>query len=221
MPTSDFTGFTAETLGFLRDLKANNERDWFQANKKAYEAAVKKPSQAFADIMAGELEGLTDVPHKPKLFRINRDIRFSRDKTPYNTHIHILWSPADGGQGAPAWMFGLSTEYCTIGCGVFEFPREKLETYRKTIAGSAGDDLGKMIDGLKESGYRMSDPALKRVPAGFPDDHPYVELALHKGIAIWRDLEAPEAATRPEIAARCMAHFTELMPLWRFLKELG
>jgi uncharacterized protein (TIGR02453 family) len=218
MGASTFTGFAGDTIGFLKDLKANNTRDWFQANKKTYEAAVKKPAPAFAEVMAGEIEGLTGTPHKPKLFRINRDIRFSKDKTPYNTHIHISWMAVDGDAGTPAWMFGLSPEYCTIGCGVFEFPREALEIYRRRIASNEGDELGRLIDQLKKTGYRINEPALKRVPAGFPDDHPYVELSLHKGIVMWRDMEGPEAATKSDIIGRCLQYFGELMPVWTFLR---
>jgi uncharacterized protein (TIGR02453 family) len=221
MAAPEFTGFTDETLGFLAGLKANNTRDWFNENRKAYEAAVKQPAEAFADIMAGELETLTGVAHKPKLFRINRDIRFSKDKTPYNTHVHSAWMPVDGGEGAPAWMFGLSTEYCTLGCGVFEFPKGILATYRHKIAMEYGDDLGRIVGGLKADGYRLQEPALKRVPPGFPDDHPWVELSLHKGIMLWRDLEAPDAATKPDLMDRCLRHFGELLPLWRFLRDLG
>ena len=102
MPATGFSGFSDETLAFLNGLKANNSRDWFDANRKSYEAAVKAPSKAFSDIMAGELERLTGTAQKPKIFRINRDIRFSKDKTPYNTHIHISWMPVGGGEGAPA-----------------------------------------------------------------------------------------------------------------------
>ncbi|MFZ2101712.1 MAG: DUF2461 family protein, partial [Oricola sp.] len=85
MAATDFTGFNDETITFLADLKANNARDWFADNKPLYERALKKPAGAFAGLMADELEKLTGAPHKPKIFRINRDVRFSRDKSPYNS----------------------------------------------------------------------------------------------------------------------------------------
>jgi uncharacterized protein (TIGR02453 family) len=220
MPAPDFTGFTGRTIAFLSDLEANNNREWFNANRPLYEAAVKKPANAFAELMAGEIESLTGLAQKPKIFRINRDIRFSRDKTPYNAHIHIAWTPLDAGASPPAFMFGLSTEYCTVGCGVFEFAAPALETYRRRIAGPEGDDLGRMVAALKDKGFRLQEPALKRIPAGFPPDHPYVELSLHKGIAVWRDFEGPQAAAGPDIMARSLSCFEELLPLWRFLRDL-
>ena len=221
MATDEFTGFTDETLAFLSGLKANNARAWFDENRKTYEAAVKAPAKAFSEVMAGELERLTSAAHKPKIFRINRDLRFSKDKTPYNTHVHISWLPAAGGDGAPAFMFGLSPEYCTVGCGLFEFPGPMLETYRETIAGAGGDDLGRTIDELTEDGFRVSDPALKRLPASFPADHPRAGLALHKGLVLWHDFDSPQAATEPDIMARCLGHFERLLPFRRFLSTLA
>lgn len=218
MPAQEFTGFTDATLDFLSGLKANNNREWFAEHKKNYEAAVKKPAKAFSDLVAAELEQLTGTPHKPKIFRINRDIRFSNDKTPYNAHIHISWA---GAGGIPAFMFGVSTEYCTIGCGAFEFPGPVLETWRKTISGPEGARIGGMLDGLADSGFRLSEPALKRVPPGVPPDAPRADLARHKGLAVWHDLEGPAAATRPDIMARVMGHFERLLPVRNLLAGLS
>ena len=220
MPATGFSGFSDETLAFLSGLKANNSRDWFDANRKTYEGAVKAPAKAFSDIMAGELERLTGAAQKPKIFRINRDIRFSKDKSPYNAHIHISWTPVGGGD-APAFMFGVSTEYCTVGCGMFEFPKPMLERFRETIAGAGGKELGQMIDGLVADGYRLSEPALKRVPAGFPAEHPYAALSLHKGLALWRDYEGPRSAAEPGLVERCLGDFETLLPFWRFLSTPG
>lgn len=221
MATTEFTGFTDETLAFLAALKMNNSKIWFDENRKTYDAAVKSPAKAFSELMAGELENLTGSSQKPKIFRINRDVRFSRDKTPYNTHIHMSWLPAGGGDSGPAFMFGLSTDYCTVGCGVFEFSKPALENWRKKIAGPQGMDFAKRVAKLAEEGYRVQEPALKRIPAGFPADHPNAELSLHKGFAVWRDLEGPTAATGQDIMARCLEHFESLMPIWKFISGLS
>ncbi|WP_425416970.1 DUF2461 domain-containing protein [Oricola indica] len=218
MSTQEFTGFTDATLDFLSGLKANNNREWFTDHKKSYEAAVKKPTKAFSDLVAAELEQLTGKPHKPKIFRINRDIRFSKDKTPYNTHIHLSW--ATPGE-IPAFMFGVSTEYCTIGCGAFEFPGPALDKWRKTVSGPQGETIGALLDGLVESGFRLSEPALKRVPAGVTPDAPQADLARHKGLAVWHDLEGPAAVTRPDIMARVMEDFERLLPVRNLLAGLS
>jgi len=221
MAAPEFTGFTGTTLGFLSGLKADNTRGWFDDNRKTYEVAVKKPARAFSELVAGELESLTGAAHKPKLFRINRDIRFSKDKSPYNPHVHISWLPRDAGDSPPAFMFGMSPDYCTVGCGVFEFSKDALEAYRRAIAGARGDDLGHLLQAFEADGFRRQEPALKRVPPGFPADHPWAELSLHKGIAVWFDFQGPDDATRPDILTRCLERFERLLPLSRFLRALA
>lgn len=221
MSVTDFTGFTDATLDFLSGLKANNTREWFADNKPVYERAVKKPAQAFSQLMAGELEKLTGAPQKPKIFRINRDVRFSKDKSPYNAHIHMSWMPESGGEGAPAFMFGLSAQYCTVGCGMFEFTGAALDRWRATLAGPYGSDVAKLADRLAKDGCRLDDPALKRPPAGFAPDHPLAGLSRHKGFTAWCDLEAPHEATRADIARQCLTRFERLLPLWQFLAGLN
>lgn len=221
MHVTDFTGFTDDTLDFLSGLKANNTREWFADNRPVHERSVKKPAQAFSQLMAAELEKLTGAPQNPKIFRINRDVRFSNDKSPYNTHIHMSWTPGSGGEGAPAFMFGLSTDYCTTGCGVFEFPGPMLDRWRATLAGPGGDEVAGLVEKLAKAGCRIDGPALKRPPAGFAADHPLAELSRHKGFAAWCDFETPRAATEPDIARHSLARFERLLPLWRFLSGLN
>ncbi len=220
MSTNAFSGFTGEAVTFLKNLKAKNNRDWFLENKKTYEAEIKKPAALFSSVMAEQLQTLTGQPHKAKVFRINRDVRFSKDKTPYNSHLHISFTPESKLASPPAWMFGLSTEYFTLGCGVFEFDKTALDTYRKNVAGTAGDDLSRLIKKLGKDGIRFSEPALKRVPSGFPQDHQHAELLRRKGLASWLDFDGPAAATGPDIVENCTAGFKRLQPIFDVLNDL-
>lgn len=219
MTAPNFSGFSNATIEFLRELKENNNRDWFSSNKNIYESAIKSPCRAFAGMMESEIERLTGIPHKARLFRINRDIRFSKDKTPYNTHVHISWTAMEG--GGPAWMFGLSDEYCTLGCGTFEFNDDVLETFRRRIAETDGNRFSRIVGNLLRAGYRLQAPVLKRVPPGYATDLPTSEFLRHKGIVMWRDLEGPDAASNQDIAERCTEGFKAMLPLWRFLREQG
>src|SRR5262245_19253422 len=92
-----FLGFP-ETQAFLRDLAANNDRNWFQANKARYERAYKAPAEAFTAEIRPRIEALAGQPTGAKIFRIHRDVRFAKDKSPYNTHLHIgfMTEPAAG-----------------------------------------------------------------------------------------------------------------------------
>jgi sugar phosphate isomerase/epimerase len=109
------TFLSRDTIDFLGRLRVNNDRQWFEAHRTDYDAHVKRPGEAFASALAGQLEAATGEPHDCRIFRIHRDVRFSKDKTPYNAHLHISFSP-DGGckEGGPAWMFGLDPDGLTL-----------------------------------------------------------------------------------------------------------
>ena len=108
------------TTAFLGALRENNDRAWFTAHKGDYVAHLKCPAEQFASALAGELAEQSGTPHEYRIFRIHRDVRFAKDKTPYNAHLHISLSP-DGGcrEGGPAWMFGLDPDGLTLGAGIF------------------------------------------------------------------------------------------------------
>ena len=94
--------FPGEAVQFLQDLKNNNTRDWFTQNKSTYEQVIKQPAQAYCELMCAELTSLTSMPHQSKIFRVHRDVRFSKDKTPYNAHLHISFFPDDAIRNAEA-----------------------------------------------------------------------------------------------------------------------
>ncbi len=89
MNEATFSSFPTGTVLFLKGLRANNRRDWFNENKAAYEQDLEAPARAFCEVMRERLEALTGLSHDAKVYRIHRDLRFSKDKTPYNAHLHI------------------------------------------------------------------------------------------------------------------------------------
>ncbi|WP_421704800.1 TIGR02453 family protein [Aliiroseovarius sp.] len=191
-------------LGFLTRLSENNSRDWFQTHKSDYEAQVKRPAEALLDQLAAPLSVLAGAPVTPKLFRIHRDLRFSKDKTPYNTHLHLSWSAPDG----TAWMFGLSRDYCCAGAGVMEFSKTGLTAWREHVAEHGFVDL---------SPWRLDDPALKRVPPPYPQDHPQGALMRRKGLLVWHDLGAAERGDPVPVLTRA---FEDMEPVRTALAEI-
>ncbi len=220
MTPASHSGFPAETLEFLEALKANNTRDWFQANKPVYERAVKQPAEAFSAEMAGQLEDLTGIVHKPKVFRIYRDVRFSKDKTPYNAHVRISFSPVADANAPPAWFFGFEPGHCALGTGVFAFEKQALERFRDRVAAEDGAALEKILGALEKKGIRLSEPDLKRVPSGWPQDHARAHLLRHKGLAAWIDHDE-KAAIGPDLVKSCKADFRRLKPLFDWLMDMA
>ncbi|WP_298914366.1 DUF2461 domain-containing protein [uncultured Roseobacter sp.] len=213
-----FDHFPKETLQFLTDLKANNDRQWFADHKYDYEAQVKAPTERFCTALAMGLQKLTQVPHSSKTYRIYRDVRFSKDKSPYNPYIHLSFSPENGGNNAPMWFFGLDSGKLALGCGVFQFDKAVLERFRADMAGPKGAALIELSTNLSAKGIRISEPELKRVPPGFDKDHPHVEALRRKGFSGWKDLN-PEFAIGPDLIERTIKEFEGLLPIFRFLRS--
>lgn len=180
MATKNTAIFPRDTVDFLQALKANNNRDWFKANKERYEAAIKWPAEAFSDEMVRRLEKLTKIAHTGKVFRIHRDVRFSKDKTPYNAHLRVSFTPRHGTADPPAWFFGVDPQGCAMGAGYLAFDKQRLDSFRSRIDKLAGKSLIKLLDRLRKDGFRISEPELKRVPSPFAGDHPRADLLRRK-----------------------------------------
>ena len=214
----DDWAFPAETLAFLRGLQADNTRESFAANKAVYETAFRAPAAAFSTQMAAALSKMTGTEHTAKVFRIHRDLRFSKDKTPYNTHLHIGFT-AEGGLGGLGWFFGVNPDQLSFGVGVLGFGKSELETYRQRVASAEGEDLRHILKSLAAQGGRIGEPELKRVPGGFAADHPQADLLRRKGLAAWIDETDPQRIEEPGIVESCLAAFKLLQPLHGWLTQ--
>lgn len=210
----EFETFVPEALAFLGALAANNDRDWFARNKKRYDRDVKRPAEALLGELGARLEARTGAGQTPKLYRIHRDLRFSKDKTPYNTHLHLQWTDSDTGI---AHLFGVSHDYVCAGVGAIGFDKTALGRWRDAVAGEDGAGLARLIDAAVAAGHRLDPPALKRVPAPHPQDHPRAQLLRRKGIALWHDLTDVEQA---HPVAALDAAFARLDAFRRALAEI-
>ena len=171
------TALSPATIDFLSDLRANNERAWFEAHKAEYERAYKRPAEHFAPALASALAAATGEPHDHRLFRIHRDMRFSPDKRPYHAYLRIALSPGGGCRdGGPVWMAELDPEGLTVGIGIFGFSPPQIEAWRALVDGEKGASVAAMIERLGAEGVRIGEPDLKRVPAPFAADHPRASL---------------------------------------------
>lgn len=214
-----FLGFP-DTQAFLRDLRANNARDWFNANKKTYERVLKTPAEAFVAELRPRLEALAGVKLGGKVFRIHRDVRFSKDKSPYNTHMHLGFQhQREGGEPRRrgGFYFGIDPDAVTLGVGAFDFGPADLDRYRKAVADDhEGGELAKILAGL---GARQHDADLKRVPAPYPADHPRGALLKHKGLNVWRDLDGTPVGS-PDLVDAVVAEFEAMDAINVWLTEV-
>ena len=212
--------FGPELFRFLEELKDNNDRDWFAANKRRYEQDLLEPALAFIEDFEPHLREL--APHLRadarrmggSLFRIYRDTRFSKDKTPYKTAAGIYFRHEAAKEiRAPGFYLHLAPGDVFAGGGIWHPDTKTANAIRESIARNA--------DGWREAtaGVRLgAGDALKRVPQPFDRDHPLAEDLKRKDFAAIESL-SEEEATAPGFLERYRSVCESMVPLMRFLSR--
>ncbi len=213
--------FPAEGIEFLKELSENNQKDWFHTNKKAYEESIKEPAKTFASAVVHGLEELLAAPIEHKIFRINRDLRFSKDKTPYNTHMRFaFWQNAAAKPMAtPAYYLSIEPNHWMLGAGCLQMPAPMLATFRSKLKSSdQATELNNLTAALLSTGMELSEPELKRTPHGIEPSHPEEIHMRRKGIVCWHKQEQ----TKPTDidATQILTTATAMAPLYRWLRAL-
>lgn len=215
--------FSDATLSFLRELKRNNERPWFEANKHRYEAAVLEPALGFIEAMAPRLERIsphfTAVPKRSggSLMRVYRDTRFSRDKTPYKTNIGVQFRHELGRDiHAPGFYVHIEPDGCFLGAGIWHPEAAALERIRRAIV-ERPDDWRRATAGKRfRERFALTGDQLSRPPRGFPADVPHLDDVKRKDFIA---VAAFEAATigAPGFAGTVAERFKAARALMAFL----
>lgn len=187
---STFTGFADPSLRFFHELDAHQDREWFIAHKAEYEAQWARPLAALlAQVSPAVARFYKGLPlREPKVFRIQRDVRFSMDKSPYKTHVSGLLALRGGSEtlDAPAALYvQLGTE-SFVGAGVYFMPPPLLKAWREALLDPRrGPALARLVDDLLALGYTASAiDALKTAPRGVDPAHPRIALLKQKGLAL-------------------------------------
>ena len=202
---------TPALFDFLRELGANNERPWFEENKARYRAEVRDPMLDFIQAFAEPLAEIS--PHfraDPRanggsLFRIYRDTRFSKDKTPYKTNVGAHFRHEAGKDAhAPGFYLHLEPGMCFAGCGVWHPDSPTLGRIRDTIV-EKPEEWTRITTGAEFcQTFRLAGEALKRPPRGYDPEHPLIEDLKRKDFVVIADVEEAEAI-RPDFLDRFAA----------------
>ncbi len=222
--TTEFTGFSRAAIDFLAELAANNDRTWFQPRKADYERLVKQPLEALcvalADRLAARSVPLRSDPSKSP-FRIYRDTRFSKDKSPYKPYASANFPWVDGESTGPGGYFHLQPGEVYIGGGMWHPEPARLAAWRAMVAGDPAA-VHRAIDDPRfvATFGDVHGDSLKRTPAGFPADHPEAELLKLKDVTFGRRLSDAEALS-PDLPDTLAAAFADAVPVFRLLAGLG
>jgi uncharacterized protein (TIGR02453 family) len=220
---SRFTGFPSEAMTFLRALKKNNHREWFQPRKGVYEAKVKAPMvEMIASLNQNLARFAPDYVTDPQkaVFRIYRDTRFSPDKTPYKTHVAARFPRRGlGKDGGAGLYFSVSPEEVEVAGGIYMPDRDQLRIVREFLAEHharlrrvlAGKKLAASMGGLW-------DQQSARVPRGYRPDHPAADLLRYKHWALYKLLD-PAIAVTPALFEEVLADFRAMIPFVELMNE--
>jgi uncharacterized protein (TIGR02453 family) len=217
-----FGGFPKSGLDFLRKLKKNNNRLWFQSHKTEYEENVRFPMQCLIAALAVRLhDDAPEIEFHPKksIFRIYRDTRFSKNKTPYKTNIAasfglrgVKWDTE-----TPGLYVGVGTDEVFIGGGLYMPGGEELKSIRRSIADHPDDYLAVVRSPrFKKRFGGIQGEVLSRAPLGYTPDHPMIEHLRHKQFFVGLELDE-KACYTARFLETVAGVFTDTMPLIRWL----
>jgi uncharacterized protein (TIGR02453 family) len=220
--------FKPAALRYLRQLAAHNEKPWFEAHRTEYEQEVREPMRMLIEEMLMRFRAFApEIGGDPKrsMFRINRDVRFSKDKSPYKTHaacwFHYRGASrkvgSEANEGSAGFYFHLEPGgKSMLGAGVWMPPRPQLNRLRDAIAEKPAV-FERMVRGLpKRFGGLHDYSTLKRMPRGYPDDHPAARWLKYQSFTSGRSLTDAEA-TSARLEALLAREFEALLPLVRWV----
>src|SRR5579883_1412104 len=216
---------TAELVSYLEELRANNNKPWFEANRARYEKLRSEFTEQVDRIIAASsrfdpaLSGL-DAPST--LFRIYRDVRFSKDKSPYKATFSAALSPGKKASGGPGYYLCIDADgELLVGAGIHEPLAPQLQVIRQGVA-RCGKELDPIVADPKFQRVfgKLGGERLKNVPRDFPADHPYAEYLKHKSFTVGCTEQAKKI-TDDAFAGHIADLFATAYPLVRFLREIS
>jgi len=219
-----FTGFPKQTYEFLKGIATHNDKIWFDAHRDLYDAGYIAPARAFVEALGPELRKVSpDVKFEPKvngsLQRINRDIRFSKDKRPYKEHLNLwFWHGDNKGWDTPGFWFSLGQSEVHLGVGMYGFDKDQLESFRQSVIHPrSGKALLAAVTKVKKAGdYAVGGKTRKLMPRGFEAEADRAEYLLHDGLYTTFSLPA-ETAVRADFAKLAAGHFKKMWPVGEWL----
>jgi len=207
-PTA-FEGFPAAALDFYDDLEVDNTKSFWEAHKHVYQESVLGPMKALTAALEPEFGAA-------KIFRPYRDVRFSKDKTPYKTHQGAFVGVAE----ATGYYLELSPRGVRVGAGFYHAPSDRLAAFRGAIVHDRfGPELERLLAEVEKDGFEVGGERLKTTPRGFDAGHPRIDLLRHKSLTAGRSLGFEPVIHTPELADAVRDDWRSLRPLVEWCRE--
>lgn len=225
---SHFNGFPKECVTFYTELQKNNTREWFTEHKGDFEKFVMAPACDFVGEMGNALKTLSpgivaDPRVNKSIFRPYRDTRFSKDKTPYKTHLGIFfWEGSLAKMDCPGFYFHLEPPIVMLGVGNHCFSKQLLELYRESVVDpKLGKALAKAVKQVQSKGaYEIGEKQYKKVPRGYDKNHENAELLLMGGLTAAYSTPLPDALYSSDFIGYALEKFRDMAPIHTWLLEI-
>ena len=196
-----FAGFPERALVFYEGLEADNSKPYWTDHKAVYEECVRQPMEALLAELEAEFGAGT-------MFRPYRDVRFSKDKTPYKTAAGAIL------RGEGMFYVQLSAEGLFVGGGIYHAAPDQLRRLRRAVADNVhGEELERILASLRKAGYGLEGDVMKAMPRGYPADHPRAELLRHRSMAAWKRWEPRDWLHTRAALARVRTAWRAFRPL--------
>lgn len=229
-PTEKFSAIRPAALRFLGNLKRRNTKAWFEANRAIYETEIRAPLKALVEEVDVELARICpEISGDPRrsIFRIHRDVRFSKDKSPYKTNAACWFYHRDAGrgvggeaEGGAGFYFHFSPSEIFLGGGIWMPPRGALAKLRNALAEDVkGFEKIVLAPAFRRRFGRLDEESmLKRMPRGFDEDHPAAAWLRYQSFTVGRELSRKELHS-PRLARILARDYAALTPFVRWLNR--
>ncbi len=220
-PDTRFAGFPRKTLSFLRGLRKNNTKAWFDEHRSDYEEFYVAPAKEFVVAVGRKLtriapEIVADPRINGSIFRINKDVRFSKDKRPYKDHLDFAFWEGEKKSSSSSLFFRVSPDGVVIGAGAHSCP-QFVKLLRPAVASeAAGRQLAAVAKKLRKAGLELHGRHYKRMPRGVADDGPAAEFLLHNALYVATE-EKAAVACDSELVDLCVKQWKAVLPLHHWL----
>lgn len=216
--------FPSDTQAFLSGIAAHNDKAWFEENRPLYDTGYVAAGKAFVETLGPELArmmpGLNFAPRiNGSMMRVNRDVRFSKDKRPYKDHLDLwFWHGDKKGWDRPGFWFRLTATQAMMGSGIFRFDTEQMESFRQSVIHPrSARALQSAISEVHAAGpYDIGEKTRKLPPRGYTADPEFAEYLLYEGLTAGITLPA-DVAYAEGFAEICLSHFAACLPIARWL----
>lgn len=219
--------FSKKSVDFLSDIRENNNKEWFENHRYIYDEVILNPSRAFVVEFGEHLQALVPtIKAVPKingsLFRIFRDVRLSKDKTPLKSRIGIVfWQGTGKRLQSASFYLHFSPDELLFASGIRGFSKDSLAGYREYIKDERhAKDLEAIMIALKKEGYKFPEPRYKRYPRGFDKDMPYAHLSLYSAMFAYKVVD-PERIYHDSLIDEAFKIYEDLLPLQQWIYEMS